>query len=131
MRSLRFSLMSVFVVMTVASLLLWANVHQRVVVSHSPSAFGLPNCVSIHFLQGWPVVHTGTSFLVMRDEAARFIEDYPESARGADPPSLKFNPFVIDVVAAVICMAIAGFFSEWVVRRFNQGHQSVLQTPLA
>ncbi len=85
MRHLRFNLANVFVVITVAGLLLWANLRQRVVVSNSPSAFGLPGLVSIRFLSGWPVTHSWTSFLVMRDEAETVhCETFHESAGGME-----------------------------------------------
>src|SRR5262245_58804427 len=115
----RFSLFSLFVAVTVAGALLWANIRQRIVVSNSPSGFGLPSLVSIHVLQGWPLAHTHTSYLVSIEHRDEFVADFPESA-GFERPEVIYNVVAMNVGIGTLLIFVSGCVAECLTRRLGK-----------
>jgi len=118
MRIPQFSLTTFLVAVGLAALMIWVNIQERIVVSHSPAAFGLTDCVSIQVYSGWPLPYRWTSFLVWASKADWFVQKYPQSAVGAETPRILYDCVAINVVVACVLLGAVGCGTEWLFRRF-------------
>jgi hypothetical protein len=98
---------------------MWANIRERIVVSNSPSAFGLPGLVSIRISSGWPFRHRWTSFLVARDKAEDFVNRWP-NIDGAKQPALDAVPAALNAVTALTAIVLSMLACEFGVRRVSR-----------
>ena len=112
-RRFRFSLITLLVAVSVAGVLIWANVSpiQRTWVDNSERR----RSPLEHDTWGWPLAYVS--------------EMIPgQTAVGASPPLFRLIPFswlrlLGDMVVGIGIVVLGGFMSEFLVRRFRKGQR--------
>src|SRR5690242_5505679 len=117
MKPVKFNLITLFVAVTVAGFSVWANTGESIVISNSPSAWGLPGFVSIRVSSGWPFRYRGNALMVRNDRADDFVRNWPKSIAGAKPSPVDFGKLNADVLVGCCSIGLAAVGCELVVRR--------------
>ena len=115
---MRFRLPTLIVLAAVFSLLLWANLRERVIVSNSPRLFGLEDLVSVDVLSGWPIWYRFNHFLVPRGNAESFVDQWPD-IDGVEAAPIHPMRFAVNVGVALTILAASAFCSEAILRWFG------------
>ena len=115
MRIPRFSLSTLFVAMTLASLLLWANLQERVVVSEMPPYLrDFTWEASVYVYSGWPIYHRRYWYLIPKNKLREFV---PDEWGAYDEKPLTWERLLVNVAAGCLLIGTTACATEWIVRR--------------
>jgi len=121
------SLVTLLVVVTLASLLAWLNKRERRVISephyaplvgavlHLPPYEPKEMAIDVHMDRGWPVWHSRATRSFAAHNAALYIDG--PFGMGEFVPEMDYVRLAFDVLVAVNIMVLAGVASEAYMRR--------------